>query len=508
LGKAVALVAYKGDSLPFSPYPGAALSGLYGPAVVFCPFLSLYFTCLYYPFVSACLSAKVFRLWIQVLTLMMGCVFIIKARDIHDYKAGCYIKRMSLILVLSIALTVPFFQWKMALGRGGSLAVWETGTIPKTPVECERRVAPNQLSLFVEDNYAAQFSRVRRTEESFISSKRVEDDEIGIPSKWTSYPENQVLNETRFIYEEYEEFNETRFVAVRNNRSLCSLGFQANEDLNGLGVRLGIYFQWLAALLSNHLLPASCDTIQTAYLFFNFSLAIATFAISLAPCTFSVEVEVLYWLYWGGVLCVFSSNPNQARLGTTEVWVGLNVRTTFLYATHVLMLYHGIWFERYAYDQVFSRMPCGTYHFVMAPVLDPSPAFSRLRDTIIITMDPAIAYMVFVPPWTVIMLAPEMIQSIRTSAIYQLVFGKVHNMRSRGIPIEMPDQPLPQGAYQKWRDSGILTRIFLLGRWLYQALRRLSELPDEVQCGIRLITPLEIEVQWYSLLFDAGFARS
>ncbi|KAH8886974.1 hypothetical protein GQ53DRAFT_768819 [Thozetella sp. PMI_491] len=44
------------------------------------------------------------------------------------------------------------------------------------------------------------------------------------------------------------------------------------------------------------------------------------------------------------------------------------------------MIVHGIWYMLHGYDQVFSRMPCRTYHFFLWPLLDPSWTFWKIRD--------------------------------------------------------------------------------------------------------------------------------
>ncbi|KEY64205.1 hypothetical protein S7711_10726 [Stachybotrys chartarum IBT 7711] len=100
---------------------------------------------------------------------------------------------------------------------------WQTGLLPGVPLRCASRVQEQQFPLFTRECYSAQFMR------TFVYS---EDHEP-----------------------HYLSFNMTRFFDIRNNETLCSQGFEGNEDLYGLGIRGGNYVQWLAALLSNNLLP-------------------------------------------------------------------------------------------------------------------------------------------------------------------------------------------------------------------------------------------------------------
>jgi hypothetical protein len=65
--------------------------------------------------------------------------------------------------------------------------------------------------------------------------------------------------------------NLTELCGVRQNTdqlyNYC--GFVGNPDLYGIGIRVGIYAQWFAALLSNYLPTHYRDEVQSAY--FKFS---------------------------------------------------------------------------------------------------------------------------------------------------------------------------------------------------------------------------------------------
>ncbi|KAK5050489.1 hypothetical protein LTR84_003770 [Exophiala bonariae] len=112
---------------------------------------------------------------------------------------------------------------------------------------------------------------------------------------------------------------------------------------------------------------------------------VATFT---ARCTFSIEIEISYWMYWGGYFCVFGSAPDAITVTRASRWVKLNWTATVLFIQHMVMLYHGIWFVWCGYDQVFARMPCGTYQFLLAPMLDPSQPYKHVRDVLMILAMP------------------------------------------------------------------------------------------------------------------------
>ena len=159
-----------------------------------------------------------------------------------------------------------------------SLSTWTTGSEPQSFRGCESRVESQQSSLFTEDVYGKQFARV-----------------VIVTNNATWSP----------------IFDEDIFLSIRNNRTLCYRGFRGNRDLYGLGVRTGIYLQWVASLLSNNLLPESRKEVRKVYLIFNISICAATFVLSFTGTSiFSIEIEILYWMYWGGYMCVFVSSPS------------------------------------------------------------------------------------------------------------------------------------------------------------------------------------------------------
>ena len=59
------------------------------------------------------------------------------------------------------------------------------------------------------------------------------------------------------------------------NSSLCDSGFVGNSDIYGLGVRSGLYLQWVSSLLANHLLREESTALMRSYLIFHIALCIA-----------------------------------------------------------------------------------------------------------------------------------------------------------------------------------------------------------------------------------------
>lgn len=94
---------------------------------------------------------------------------------------------------------------------------------------------------------------------------------------------------------EFPTFDLASPLRIRSDQHLCYQGFQGNADLYGLGIRIGIYLQWVASLLSNNLLPGNRTEFQQIYLLFSNPIYVAALILSLFDsCAFSIEVEILY----------------------------------------------------------------------------------------------------------------------------------------------------------------------------------------------------------------------
>ena len=113
---------------------------------------------------------------------------------------------------------------------------------------------------------------------------------------------------------------------IAGNETLCGEGFAGNPDIYGLGVRLGIYLQWLSCLLANHRLPDTRSALAQAYMIFLTAICAAVVVMPVqSTCTFAIEIVILYYMFYGGCLCVFTwpnlttKEPNSRWLGMTNV---------------------------------------------------------------------------------------------------------------------------------------------------------------------------------------------
>ena len=353
--------------------------------------------------------------------------------------------------------------WDITIGQ--LFETWSTGTVPQSFRGCDTRVEPNQAPLFETDIYYTQFARTWHTLGNFT----VDD-----------------MFHTAYDME--------RFSSIQANQTLCAQGFEGNNDLYGLGLRTSLYVQWLSSFLANNFLPGTRQNLQIAYLIFSLAICLATIISSfIQACVFSIEIEIMYWMYWGGYVCVFAAAPCPVRLGSDIKWIKLDWITAILFTTHILMIYHGVWFVFDAYDQVFSRMPCGTYHFFLFPILDPSEGFWTLRDYLTNLLIPFVPALLAIYPVVGLALASEVKYTIQNSTIYQTLFLKptVSDRDQR--------QTTVHNAFVK--ISPVL-RAYLFITRLYRRFREFLGFPSHRGGGIRLVTPIDVRDRRFVAYID------
>ena len=285
-----------------------------------------------------------------------------------------------------------------------------------------------------------------------------------------------------------------RFRSIQRNQTLCDQGFKGNNDLYGLGIRISLYLQWLSSFLENNLLPRTRQELRKPYLIFSTAICLVTIITSFAnACVFSIEIEIMYWMYWGGYICVFATAPCQVRLGSEMKWIKLDWNTVIIFTTHALMIYHGAWFVWYAYDQVFSRMPCGTYHFFFFPILDPSQGFWTLRDYLTFLLVPVLPTLLVIFPFIGFLLTSEVKHTIQHSAAYQALFHK--------LTVSDRDQPQTIDYNLSVKTSlGLRVYLFIANR--YRAFREFCGFPSHGRGGIRLVTPMDVRDRRFVAFID------
>ena len=81
-----------------------------------------------------------------------------------------------------------------------------------------------------------------------------------------------------------------------------TLGFQGAPDFYGLGIRVGLYLQWVACLVTSGFLFEERRNVVVTYVIFSLSIAVATLvSVFGRQCLFTAEVEIILTLFWGGI---------------------------------------------------------------------------------------------------------------------------------------------------------------------------------------------------------------
>lgn len=204
------------------------------------------------------------------------------------------------------------------------------------------------------------------------------------------------------------------------NGSLCDSGFVGNSDIYGLGVRSGLYIQWVSSLLANHLLREESTALMHSYLIFHIALWIAVAVLTFQKtCIFAVEIVLLYYLVYGGYICVFI-RPN---LGDFEpAIIDLHWSRVLLFLSYLTMGTHVLWFIIYGRFS-FPNMPCGTTIFFFGPVQD------NWMDFLALSLGPGIFVAVILLMFWIFgfcfIFAGRILESITNSPLYKGLFPRV-----------------------------------------------------------------------------------
>jgi hypothetical protein len=148
-------------------------------------------------------------------------------------------------------------------------------------------------------------------------------------------------------------------------------GFVGNPDLYGLGIRLGIYLQWITFLIAEAARPEETSEITGAYAAFSIALLVAMLILIFEKgCVFTTEICVLLTILFGGFWCVLGrkkSTVSESAPARADV-LGLDI---IPFSICVLALVIGTWYwMRMAIlgPVDFVPTPSGTSFFLFARV--------------------------------------------------------------------------------------------------------------------------------------------
>lgn len=166
-----------------------------------------------------------------------------------------------------------------------------------------------------------------------------------------------------------------------SDRLVGDTGFKGNSDFYGLGIRLGIYMQWISSLLMNLLLDNEWVSTLVSFIIFSISLLIAVIILAFQnTCTYTVDIIIVLFLYWGGLMCLLYSIFAVAFPETIQISFDGQIgnddisawgyRITF-FSSWTLSITFSTWFwlRLASVGEVdFSPSPGGTQYFLFCKV--------------------------------------------------------------------------------------------------------------------------------------------
>ncbi|ORY19257.1 hypothetical protein BCR34DRAFT_209121 [Clohesyomyces aquaticus] len=170
-------------------------------------------------------------------------------------------------------------------------------------------------------------------------------------------------------------------------RSQPNCGFLGNSDFYGLGIRIGIYLQWIASLLANYYIPeAVCSSILTNTIFL---LAVfATLVRSSARGELeTVEIVILLQLCYGFILSVLSiwGHRVRSRIGghATFSLAGSSFRLALCTAVTTF----SVWFWSTSAESNIAN-GCPTFMFLLAkiPIGQPLRRFYQVQSVVVLSI--------------------------------------------------------------------------------------------------------------------------
>jgi hypothetical protein len=175
-----------------------------------------------------------------------------------------------------------------------------------------------------------------------------------------------------------------------NETALATCGFEGDENIYGLGVRLGVYFQWIATAVAYNAVPEQAAQVQTVNLCFQLSVLVALLyatAPSSAGDTHqvkAVEAYIIFILCVGGVFArrgLYAVTARESDLATLKSQPGGRTKQratpaglTIILAINGAILACGLWLAYHRLESLRND-GCPNDVFFFAPV----DLFGRFR---------------------------------------------------------------------------------------------------------------------------------
>lgn len=153
------------------------------------------------------------------------------------------------------------------------------------------------------------------------------------------------------------------------NARLTEQGFAGNSDFYGLGIRIGIYLQWMSSILSDFLFPSTGRALAGAQASLSIAMSVAVLLLIFErDCTFTAEMMVIFHLMIGGL---YISNVGYLEADPEPSWYNIRGLELTTLPIRLIALPTSAWFwvrTASAGEVDFARIPGGTSAFLLARV--------------------------------------------------------------------------------------------------------------------------------------------
>jgi hypothetical protein len=243
------------------------------------------------------------------------------------------------------------------------------------------------------------------------------------------------------------------------SQQAAECGFEGNPELYGLGIRMGVYFQWASALIIWRWYPEGRTELGGAYLVFLFALLIAMIVNTarLEP-THSAEILLLMYIIFGGIFTVMTIGVRRSHVQKIRELKGSWVQALTLCFILAAASIYCSWFWLFGIHHDFLETECGTYGFLFTKVSLKNEHVTKFLATLSVYL--SIIYggaLIFI-------LGNLALFTLKVPSAVRMVRKYKPVPKPKHAPLsdiqEFPSPSPPEGLFSKnWRD--VMTSIIL-----------------------------------------------
>jgi hypothetical protein len=153
-------------------------------------------------------------------------------------------------------------------------------------------------------------------------------------------------------------------------------GFAGNPDIYGLGIRLGMYLQWMSLWIAFTFLPSEKGGLRLTNHIFGFAIFVSLFIFTFrGDCMYVAEVIVILFIFLGGVASMWNFTHMHLRpsgkytiRGQNSPFFG-NMITWYFISAPMLLFSCWFWINlARGRGFHFATTPCGTSFFLFGQI--------------------------------------------------------------------------------------------------------------------------------------------